>query len=94
MGSSGSMGTGMGISMSAGMCIGWYGGGGGDAIANGVFWGYWLYYEVMRIWNYGYILGLGLGLGWFGIGHIWFSGVGMGMGMGMVYGTSRMIPFG
>ena len=48
------------------MYIGRHGGGGGDAIANGVFWGYWLYYEVMRIWNYGYILGLGLGLGWVG----------------------------
>ena len=59
MGSSGSRGTGMGISMSAGMCIGRHGGGGGDAIANGVFRGYWSYYEVMRIRSYRYLLGLG-----------------------------------
>ena len=75
------------------MCIGRHGGGGGDAIANGVFR---VFGHTMRSCVYGIMaISWVWGWGWVGldgIGYIWVSGV--GMGMGMVYGTSRMIPLG
>ena len=86
MGSSGSMGTGMGISMSAELCIGRRVGVGRDVIGKGGFGEVLVFCELWRTKNYRYILDWCLD----GIRYIWVSGV----GMGMVYGTSRMIPPG